>query len=86
MVETILKMKYNKEYNAFNIKNIYIRYKYCLNSLACLLNFSKSKSNRSVFDAVAIRNTFKDYFNSCEGSLSWQLDYVQSCGRNPVSN
>ena len=33
MVETILKMKYNKEYNAFNIKNIYIRYKYCLNSL-----------------------------------------------------
>ena len=56
-----------------------------LQDQACLLNFSKSKSNRSVFDAIAIRNTFKDYFNSCEGSLSWQLDYVQSCGHNPVN-
>ena len=56
-----------------------------LQDQGCLLNFSKSKINRSVFDAIAIRNTFKDYFNSCEGSLSWQLDYVQSCGHNPVN-
>ncbi|XP_002162517.3 uncharacterized protein LOC100197499 [Hydra vulgaris] len=57
-----------------------------LQDQGCLLDFSKSTSNRSVFDAIAIRNTYKDYFNSCEGSLSWQMDYVQSCGHNPVNN
>ena len=34
-----------------------------LQDQACLHNFSKPKSNRSVFDAIVIRNTFKDYFN-----------------------
>ena len=56
-----------------------------LQDQACLHNFSKSKGNRSVFDAIAIRNTFKNHFSSCEGSLSWLLDCVHSCGYNPVN-
>nr|XP_047135232.1 putative nuclease HARBI1 [Hydra vulgaris] len=57
-----------------------------LQDQGCLLDFSKSTSKRSVFDAIAIRNTYKDYFNLCEGSLSWQMDYVQSCGHNPLKD
>ena len=48
---------------------------------SCMVNLSKSRSNRPVFDA----NTLKNYFNSETSSLSWQLEYVQSCGHNPVS-
>ena len=56
MVETILKMKYSMEYNAFNIKNIYIRYKYCLNSLvtAILLCYSNFVMLQQLCYATAI--------------------------------
>ena len=64
MVETILKMKYNKEYNLFNIKNIYIRYKYCLNSLALLPTFQiifkcdKVENVKVLLELNCVKQTF----------------------------
>ena len=61
MIETILKMKYNKEYNAFNIKNIYIRYKYCLNSLLNIALKEELKYERCFKNAHIVFLPFFDY-------------------------
>ena len=46
-------------------------------------SLSRSRSNRYPDDVAQIRNNFKNYFNSPEGWLSWQVDYVTSCENNP---
>ncbi|CAB4010235.1 Hypothetical predicted protein, partial [Paramuricea clavata] len=37
-------------------------------------------NNRSSFEANEVRETFKKYFINREGSLSWQVNYVNSFG------
>lgn len=49
------------------------------------INLPKSRSNRSNQESNEIRDDLCNYFNSNQGSLSWQLDYVTSCGHNPVN-
>ena len=44
-------------------------------------SISRIGSNNYGFDAKAVRNQFETYFNSPEGSVSWQLDHVRSCGK-----
>ena len=51
----------------------------------CLVSLPTSKSNRPIFEANVVRNTFNEYFNCNDGALPWQLEYVESCGHNPVS-
>ena len=51
----------------------------------CLVSLPPSRSNRPIFEANVVRNTFKEYFNCDDGALPWQLEYVESCGHNPVS-
>ena len=48
-------------------------------------NLPRSRSNRCTAESAQIRNNIKTYFNAPEGSLSWQRDYVTSCGHNPVN-
>ena len=36
--------------------------------------------NHYGFDASVARLNFKEYFNSNEGKLSWQLEYINDCG------
>lgn len=43
-----------------------------------LTDISNLGSNNYSVLAKEVRSNFKTYFNSCTGSLPWQLDYVQS--------
>eukprot|EP00794_Sanderia_malayensis_P002043 gene2043-2322_t len=36
--------------------------------------------NRYSNDAAITRDNFKDYFNSVDGEVSWQLEHVCDCG------
>ena len=38
------------------------------------------RSGRTSYDANEIRNTFKEYFVSAEGQVSWQWDHVRNVG------
>ena len=51
----------------------------------CLVSLPKSRSNRTIFEANDVRNTFKEYFNCDDGTLPWQIEYVELCWHNPVS-
>ncbi|XP_047135391.1 uncharacterized protein LOC101237669 [Hydra vulgaris] len=43
-------------------------------------------SNRYTTDANTVRLTLTEYFNHLSGSLSWQHDYVTSCGHDLAGN
>ena len=51
----------------------------------CLDNLPRCRSNRYTHETWDIRKKFTTYFNSTEGSLTWQIDYVTSCGHNPTN-
>ena len=46
-----------------------------------LTSFNQIGSNRYGFEANRAREDFLKYFNSAEGSVSWQLQHVRNCGR-----
>ena len=46
-----------------------------------LSDISRLGSNRYSFEASNIRLNLKSYCNSLEGSVSWQLAHIRSCGR-----
>lgn len=48
-------------------------------------NIGRIAGNRYTFEANKARGDFKDYVNN-EGQVSWQLDYVRSCGQNTVKS
>ena len=48
--------------------------------MAGLVKCGKISGNRYTYDAAATRDNFKDYFNSFEGALPWQLKHVRDCG------
>ena len=43
----------------------------------------RSRSGRPSLQGLAVRDAYMLYFNSPEGSLPWQLKYVQSTGNRP---
>ena len=46
-----------------------------------LIRLNQVGSNRYGFDANKARDDFLDYFNSEEGSVSWQLQHIRDMGR-----
>ena len=52
--------------------------------ISTFIDLPKSKSNRCTEDSTITRDNLCTYFNSIEGAVSWQKDYVTSCGHNPV--
>ena len=47
---------------------------------SALQGIQRVGSNNYRLEAKAIRDQFKDYFNSSVGSVSWQVNHVRSCG------
>ena len=45
-----------------------------------MVKCGKIAGNRYTYDAAVSRDNFKDYFNSIEGALPWQLEHVRDCG------
>ena len=45
-----------------------------------LTNLPRIRGNRYTFEAGNSRSDFKDYFNSAEGQVPWQLEHVRACG------
>lgn len=45
-----------------------------------LLNLTRISGNRYTFDAGKVRDGFRNYFNSLEGQVSWQLQHVINWG------
>ena len=46
-----------------------------------LSNLRRVGGNRYTFQAGLARDNFKQYFNSSQGQVSWQLKHVQNCGK-----
>ena len=46
-----------------------------------MLGLNRNVGNRYKFEAGKARNDFKNYFNSPEGEVPWQLKHVRSCGQ-----
>ena len=44
-------------------------------------NLRRVGGNRYTFQAGLARDNFKQYFNSSQGQVSWQLKHVQNCGK-----
>ena len=47
---------------------------------SAMQNIQRAGSNNYSKDAKAIRESFKDFFNSSGGSVPWQYKHVRSCG------
>ena len=46
------------------------------NDNSCLVHHKRIGGNRYTFDAMKARESFKQYFMSQKGALSWQFKYV----------
>ena len=51
-----------------------------------LHNMERLSGNRNKFSAETVRDTFKNYFNSKKGALSWQVNHVRDCGGTLASD
>ena len=56
------------------------------NDLGGLQSLTGIRSNNYTNNAKEIRENFKTYFNSSEGSIDWQLNHVRSTGKSITSN
>ena len=45
--------------------------------VGCFANMNAVRGSRYSKDAIAMRETLKDYVNSEAGSVPWQLDYIR---------
>ena len=45
-----------------------------------LRHYNHIGGNRYTFEARSTRSDFKEFFNSSQGEIPWQLHHVRNCG------